>query len=147
PQARTADDDETRDDVVALVRRADPAEVHQTAVFAAAADEREELATLENAIPIEVRPLGALSPAPLTADPQIDARRDAAEPDLPQVEPELLLEHLRTLQEQGVLDLDPGEPATLGQAERLEELRGGLLALGKALDEARLGVDGEGYIS
>src|SRR5262249_39069268 len=146
-QASPPDDGEARNHDLALVRGADSAEIDETPVPAVASDEREEPARFQDAIPIEVRPLGTLPPAALAPDAKVHVGWYANEPELARVEPQAFLEHPRTLEEQGVLDVGPSEATTPRQGERLEKLRHGLLALWKAFDETWLGVDGERHVA
>src|SRR4030095_6849904 len=98
-------------------------------VAAVASDEREQPTTLQDAIAVEVRPLGPLPPAALAADAQVEVGWYADQPELPRIESQAFLDHARTMEEQGVLDGGPrGAPAP-GKGERLEEIRHGLLAL------------------
>src|SRR5262249_4915866 len=147
PEAVPADDGEAREDAVALIRGADAGEIDQSPVASVAPDEREEPAALQDAIAVEVGPVGPLAPAALTADAEIEVGRYADEPELARIEPQAFLEHAPTLKEQGVLDVGAREAPTAGQAECFEELRDRLLALREALDEARLRIDGERHVA
>src|SRR5262249_46809632 len=62
PEAVPADDGEAREDAVALIRGADAGEIDQSPVASVAPDEREEPAALQDAIAVEVGPVGPLAP-------------------------------------------------------------------------------------
>src|SRR5262249_50114896 len=137
------DDGEARDDVLALVCRADPGEIDESPIAAVAPDEGQEPATFQDAVAVEVCPLGPASPAALAPDAEVEVRRYTDEPELLRIEPEAFFEQGGTMDEERALDGGPREAPAPGQCEGLGEVGHAVLALRSGFDEARFGVDGQ----
>src|SRR5262249_41206492 len=133
---------ESRDQSVGVVVTADPEEVVQTAVPRVSADERLEphlARDRPDEVAIEVNPDRLPPPALLLAEPEMDVRRDADEPEHSRVEAELLLEYARPVCEQRLLDRLARETAAASKLERSEQWRRRRLfpfrGIGEVLDE------------
>src|SRR4030095_16599926 len=120
--ARAAHHGEACHHAVRVVIPADAEEVVQTAVANVSPREGPQSPVRHDDISVEVSPDGLTSPAFSLAEPKMDIGRNADETKLQWIEPELRLEHVGPMREQGLLDRDAREPATAGKPQDREEL-------------------------
>src|SRR6185369_1456376 len=93
-------------------------------------------AALDQLVAVEVRPLFRGSPAAIAAEAAEEVLRDADEPVLERIEPELLFEDAFAVLGERILDGVAREAAAAGQPERLEQaVLGRILVLGMVFDQ------------
>src|SRR5687767_14294770 len=117
------DDREARHQAVGVVVPAEAQQVEQAAILRLAAGERPQPSVRHDQVAVEVSPEALAPPALGLAEAEVDVGGDADEPEHARIEPELLLQHVATAIEQGLLDRDPRQRATTRQPQAREQPR------------------------